>query len=199
VLKKCSKCKEEKPLTEYTKLRTSRDGLQPLCSPCKKAASKRYYAANIEAIRKKDRDRYAADPNKRKASVERWRAANPEESRAATRRSRAKHKDKRMAECRAWYAANKDKAQAQKAQYRLAFPEQKRAQGAVERAVANGRLSRPVVCSACNMPHERIEGHHEDYTRPLDVIWLCKPCHRKVHRINANVTTSTTERAAQLC
>jgi len=35
-------------------------------------------------------------------------------------------------------------------------------------------------CSKCKST-ERIDGHHPDYDRPLDVIWLCRPCHVLLH------------------
>ena len=35
-------------------------------------------------------------------------------------------------------------------------------------------------CSTCKST-ERIDGHHPDYDRPLDVIWLCRPCHVLLH------------------
>lgn len=63
---------------------------------------------------------------------------------------------------------------------------------AVSIAVAEGRLDRPLACQMCGcMPHPRtrwdgttyypLNAHHEDYARPLDVIWLCTGCHRRVH------------------
>lgn len=63
--------------------------------------------------------------------------------------------------------------------YMARYPERRRAWKAVERAVARGRLTRPDRC-ACGraMP---VIAHHDDYTRPLDVAWLCHACHRARH------------------
>jgi len=51
-----------------------------------------------------------------------------------------------------------------------------------ERAVKNGHIAKPDKCSACGVGDVQIEGHHFDYDKPLDVIWLCRPCHKKAHR-----------------
>lgn len=53
-------------------------------------------------------------------------------------------------------------------------------------AVAQGRLVRPDVCERCgekpgpdSLGRSRIEGHHLDHSKPLEVIWLCDSCHKK--------------------
>lgn len=46
------------------------------------------------------------------------------------------------------------------------------------RARRSGRLV-PTPCVECGA-HE-VHGHHGDYTRPLDVVWLCSGCHGKEH------------------
>jgi hypothetical protein len=43
-------------------------------------------------------------------------------------------------------------------------------------AVRRGRLVRPDNCARCG-GHGPIEAHHADYSRPLDVEWLCRACH----------------------
>ena len=50
----------------------------------------------------------------------------------------------------------------------------------VYRAVKLGKLIKPKTCSNCTSQN-RIEGHHEDYTKPLTVIWLCHDCHIRKH------------------
>ena len=49
--------------------------------------------------------------------------------------------------------------------------------------LAQGRMVKPENCEDCGfiLP---LEGHHDDYMRPLDVRWLCRICHGKWHRKN---------------
>jgi 5-methylcytosine-specific restriction endonuclease McrA len=46
----------------------------------------------------------------------------------------------------------------------------------VQRAVRSGRLIRPHRCQRCGTVG-LVEGSHDDYTKPLEVEWLCRDCH----------------------
>ena len=60
-------------------------------------------------------------------------------------------------------------------------PERPRSHHAVRRAVKTGRLTRPERCERCGKTG-KLHAHHEDYTKPLDVIWVCPTCHKAIHR-----------------
>lgn len=49
----------------------------------------------------------------------------------------------------------------------------------LQRAVQKGLIPRQ-SCIKCGKTDA--EAHHEDYSRPFDVIWLCGSCHRKQHQ-----------------
>lgn len=53
------------------------------------------------------------------------------------------------------------------------------AQRQVFLAKKEGRLV-PQPCEICDAT-KLIEAHHQDYTKPLDVNWLCVSCHRTIH------------------
>lgn len=48
-------------------------------------------------------------------------------------------------------------------------------------AIKSGMMVRPNNCSICRL-QIMVEGHHEDYNKPLDIIWVCKNCHWEIHR-----------------
>jgi hypothetical protein len=79
------------------------------------------------------------------------------------------------------------------AEYQAAKPERVRANTAVNNAVRDGRLIKQ-PCAFCGTS-EPVEAHHHDYAKPLDVTWLCKPCHRRFHALERMATYRADEAA----
>lgn len=53
----------------------------------------------------------------------------------------------------------------------------------VSNAVRDGKLEKSDSCQKCGST-QRVEGHHDDYSRPLVVRWLCRDCHSQWHEKN---------------
>lgn len=51
-------------------------------------------------------------------------------------------------------------------------------------AVENGSVVKK-PCMICG--NITVEGHHEDYSKPLEVLWLCKKHHHEKHRIHNRI------------
>lgn len=66
----------------------------------------------------------------------------------------------------------------------LVSPVKAAARSAVSTALLSGTLRRPEACEDCGTPGAP-HGHHHDYTKPLDVRWLCMKCHMKAHAVGA--------------
>lgn len=58
-------------------------------------------------------------------------------------------------------------------------PEGVRARALVARAKRRGELV-PQPCEVCGDP--KVDGHHDDYNKPLKVRWLCRMHHMWLHR-----------------
>lgn len=65
------------------------------------------------------------------------------------------------------------------AKYAASNPEKCKAHGIVSRAIKAGQLTRG-QCEVCNA--ENAHAHHDDYTKPLDVKWLCHKHHVEYHQ-----------------
>lgn len=65
-------------------------------------------------------------------------------------------------------------------------PDRMKARKAVSNALRDERLKKQ-PCAFCGHSG-RVEAHHHDYSKPLDVTWLCTPCHRRFHALERMAT-----------
>lgn len=91
-------------------------------------------------------------------------AANIEQERAHGRAYYAAHRKQECSRALAYIAAHRDTAIAKRR---------------VRSAIASGTLIRK-PCEVCGSVDD-IEGHHEDYSNPLEVTWLCGSHHKRLH------------------
>ena len=67
--------------------------------------------------------------------------------------------------------------------YKNKFPMVYAAHIIFSNAIRDKRVKQEFFCSKCGSDNQ-IQGHHDDYTKPLDVRWLCVKCHSKWHKNN---------------
>ncbi|MCK9432550.1 MAG: hypothetical protein M0R00_06300 [Candidatus Omnitrophica bacterium] len=70
-------------------------------------------------------------------------------------------------------------------EWRLAHPIESDARIKVADAVRRGLLKKPSFCTICG-ENKKLNGHHEDYSEPLKVLWVCHSCHKKLHNTKRN-------------
>ena len=49
----------------------------------------------------------------------------------------------------------------------------------LEEELRKGNI-KPEECYFCGST-KFIDGHHYDYSKPLEVVWMCKKCHKRFH------------------
>jgi hypothetical protein len=66
--------------------------------------------------------------------------------------------------------------------WRKKFPKRYKAHKVLNAALKSGKVVKPYKCCKCKVLPLQMEGHHDDYDKPLEVVWLCSCCHRQLHR-----------------
>ena len=151
-IKTCFKCNEEKSLSEFYRHPQMGDGHLNKCKSCTK----------IDTIRNRsDRLEYYTNYDK-------YRAMQPHRVSA---RYQYQQTD-----------AGKESVKKSKEKWATGNPVKKAAITQVGNAVKSGKLEKPKSCGSCYIPNVRIHGHHDDYSKPLAVRWLCSMCHIAWHR-----------------
>ena len=117
--KKCTKCGNEKPLTEFYKRTSSRDGL---CFICKTCASK-YRAQNRENILKKQAEYRAENKEKLAKRSAEYRAENRENILKKRAKYRAENRENILKKQAEYRAENRENILKKRAEYRKNNPE----------------------------------------------------------------------------
>lgn len=97
ITKTCSKCKQRKAISEFSKWYLGKDGLRGQCKECISVQSKKYFLLNKQKI---------LSQNKK------WADQNKEHSSIYQKEYHEKHRDARLKRNKERYADNKDRIQA---------------------------------------------------------------------------------------
>ena len=114
--------------------------------------TKAYRDANKERISAQRSAKYATNPELAKRRVANWRKTETGLAKKAMQNKR-------------WVESN---------------PEKKKAHHTLNNAIRDGKMERPNRCEECKEA-KKVVGHHHDYSKPLDVKWLCAACHTNLH------------------
>jgi ribosomal protein S27AE len=148
----CTSCGDKKPLSKYQTRSLSKDGVTASCKDC---------------LKKRDARRFQDDPRVK--------------ARHLAYQSTDHGKASMIAAKKKWANENKEIAKATRLVWLEKNPEKRAAHLILASAVLRGLVNKPNECSKCGAGG-RIDGHHHDYTRPIDVTWLCRQCHVSEHK-----------------
>lgn len=182
-MKTCNACGIAKPLNDFPPDTQNRDRRKGKCRACVLERQRQLRAQDPTKDRNwraRNRDRVNLQQKAyrrrhqekvRRTARERARAlrATPEGAARACEivaASRLRHLDEAKERDRAWAKKNAEK---------------RRAHSTVKKAIKSGRLIRPTACGRCGRDNVRTQAHHADYSRRLDVEFICARCHRRHH------------------
>ncbi|MDR1837573.1 MAG: hypothetical protein LBQ89_07945 [Treponema sp.] len=125
-----------------------------------------YRQSHLEQIRRNERENYRRNAPKIREQKRIYFEEHPEIAKEIRDRAYDKNSEKRKAYSR---------------RYSVECPEKRYAHSLIQRLIETGEINRK-PCSVCGSEN-RIEAHHKDYSKPLEIIWLCHKHHMEIHKL----------------
>lgn len=166
-MKECSTCRGPFPATTdfFYRKNNTKDGLSYDCKTCASAYGKKWYRDN---------------KTRKDAQNAQWAKNNGEYLTHYHRQWHQKHVEIRTERSRGWWKNHPEQRRLREANYRHSNPQKVSAHQAVWYALKKGKIIKPTNCEQCGRA-VKIHGHHHDYVKKLEVVWLCGKCHRSIH------------------
>ncbi len=174
-VKQCPKCSTVKPSDSFYRDKNKRDRRSSLCKECTRAAVRKYRAS--DKGKAKEAEYFSSD--KFKEAQKRFRSSDKGKAYIKRYTSSDKHKQylKQYRQTKACKEANRRGHE----RYRATEAGQikNKAREKTRTALRSGKLER-LPCEVCGST-DKVESHHPDYSKPLEVLWLCKEHHAQAH------------------
>ena len=116
------------------------------------------------------------DRSKQLAAKKRYREANRERINAENKAYRKANPEK----IKSYLEANQERLTKNKVAWAKRNPEKRAAHVVLGNAIRRNKLVKAKACQRCGA-EGRVEAHHADYAKPLEVEWLCLRCHVEEH------------------
>lgn len=174
-MKTCTKCKESKRINRFYPHKGYKDGFNSRCKECLIKYQVKHTEKNRSEVNKKRRVRekiYRDSRSDRQRSIDNEKASGRRLKRIGPRTIKPRMTDARKKELNNERSKN----------YYLNNIAKARASRRVCHELDSGRMKRG-PCEKCGSL-KFVDGHHDDYSKPLKVRWLCRRHHQKWHRLN---------------
>lgn len=165
-MRRCPKCKVEKELDpdNFRRDKTKKYGYEYWCKECRKER----YPKKDSTIKMNRFGLSRRNGEKEKDFQNRIEKERSKRRQEAYRRYRERNRAKLSQRTIKWQHENPEKVELIR-----------RSGYEVRKAIKKGLLTRPDTCEWCGKKHKNIDAAHHDYSKPLDVKWLCRRCHTK--------------------
>jgi hypothetical protein len=163
----CPSCKTNKDIDEFSKSKNRKDGHDWRCKDCVNNYVKQRYENNRSSILARMLEYIHSDKGKNTRSN--WEDNNRDKLAANSRKFNQSPKGK---------IASAENSKKQHVKY----PEKRNAQVIVMNAIAAGKLPQinTLTCHRCHA-NQAEHYHHPDYSKPMEVVPLCRQCHIDIH------------------
>lgn len=178
-MKTCKKCGLIKDESQFFK--KNERWLEGTCKECRKQRVQEIISNDPEVHKEKVRLR--SEKRRKTDEWKEWRKDHQSRKRKEISEKTLAdyHEKNRLDKQKIWKSKNKEKIRQYTRTARQKHPFKAAARSYLYAAIKESILVRPMQCSKC-LKECKAEAHHEDYMKPLDVIWLCRACHAKEHR-----------------
>jgi Mg2+ and Co2+ transporter CorA len=207
--KRCPRCKEHKPVDQFSKNRRSADGLAFYCKKCQQKYTTTWvktsrtgwwlkYEKSLEREKRKLAKYFEKHPPVYPEDYNTKKCTKCKETRSIFDFHLAHSTNSGLSSWCKYCTTTKDKGYKRRSgrnqhyydktkhrttyrqRYRANHPDAAKAQRVISYLRSNEVLV-PQPCERCGSA-ENIEAHHEDYSKILEVTWLCRACHLERHR-----------------